>query len=489
MAFVFYRAIVLLYLIGLSSQRMSYYDGVEMPKIAIIGGGIGGTTVAYRLQQIVGSHLSTFDVYESDRVGGRLNTVTVNGKEYETGGSVIHPANQYMAEFAQMFGLKHLEGADGNFAMFREQEKVFETSTNSWISSLQLIWRYGLDLIRIQRSTSRLLSDFGRIYGWQEELQSFTTVPNLLLAMSDEIMASTKMSFKDKLDELKISMKFTEELAVAAARNNYAQFPASLHGFVGSVSIAGAEPGLWAVQGGNYQVPQHLLKSSGAQTISSRVTKVSNITSNSSRPLYRLETADGLTAEYDLVVLAFPLVKGAVEVEFEGFNTDIKGYEQPFHRVFVYIVDGVPNHKHFGYDSLHDMPSIIFPLSENDFYNTLQEIVPVSGDSNPQKLWKVFANTKLTEQQLDTLFASRKSMEIIDWLAYPEYQPDETFASFVLAPGLYYVNAIESAASAMEMSAMAAVNVAYLMVNEWMGHEHLVDNMFIIEEKHIKMEL
>lgn len=33
MAFVFYRAIVLLYLIGLSSQRMSYYDGVEMPKI------------------------------------------------------------------------------------------------------------------------------------------------------------------------------------------------------------------------------------------------------------------------------------------------------------------------------------------------------------------------------------------------------------------------------------------------------------------------
>lgn len=39
----------------------------------------------------------------------------------------------------------------------------------------------------------------------------------------------------------------------------------------GAISLAGVEPGLWNVVGGNYQVPQGLLKKAGANLIKGKV--------------------------------------------------------------------------------------------------------------------------------------------------------------------------------------------------------------------------
>ena len=50
-----------------------------------------------------------------------------------------------------------------------------------------------------------------------------------------------------------------------------------------------------------------------------------------------------------------------------------------------------------------------------------------------------------------------------DWEAYPHFSPPERFQPFKLAPGLYLNNAWENAASAMEMSAVAAKNCALLI--------------------------
>lgn len=72
--------------------------------IAIIGGGIGGTSCAYFLKEIF-KDSAKIDIYEGNKVGGRLDTVVMNdGNEYETGGSVIHQRNKYMSDFAKKFG-------------------------------------------------------------------------------------------------------------------------------------------------------------------------------------------------------------------------------------------------------------------------------------------------------------------------------------------------------------------------------------------------
>ena len=49
------------------------------------------------------------------------------------------------------------------------------------------------------------------------------------------------------------------------------------------------------------------------------------------------------------------------------------------------------------------------------------------------------------------------------WLAYPHFSPPERFQPFKLTEGLYLNNAWENAASAMEMSAVAAKNCALLI--------------------------
>ncbi|XP_017566680.1 prenylcysteine oxidase-like [Pygocentrus nattereri] len=76
----------------------------EQPeKIAVIGGGIGGTGAAYFLRQEFGPPVK-IDVFEAGPVGGRLATENIRGHEYETGGSIIHPLNLHMKHFVDKLG-------------------------------------------------------------------------------------------------------------------------------------------------------------------------------------------------------------------------------------------------------------------------------------------------------------------------------------------------------------------------------------------------
>ena len=52
------------------------------PKVAVIGGGIGGTSVAYFLsQRLPGADVT---VFEMGRVGGRLDTVDIASRRYKS---------------------------------------------------------------------------------------------------------------------------------------------------------------------------------------------------------------------------------------------------------------------------------------------------------------------------------------------------------------------------------------------------------------------
>jgi len=253
--------------------------------------------------------------------------------------------------------------------------------------------------------------------------------------------------------------------------------------------VAGAEPGLWDVKGGNYKVAEGLLQRSKANIIPSAVVKIVNSTVERSKPLYSIHSADGSVRQYDAVILAYPFIAGQQSVEFSGFPTDFSELHRQFHHLFVYIVEGTPNYKHFGYDSLNDMPEIIFPLESMPFYNQISRIYPVSGLPSSTPVYKVFSSGKLSQDELNLLFLSRELTQVVEWMAYPEYSDSMEFTPFVLAPNLYHVNAIELAASAMEMSTIGAVNVATLLYHHSLGNSHRVDNMFVIEEKHLKMEL
>ena len=47
----------------------------------------------------------------------------------------------------------------------------------------------------------------------------------------------------------------------------------TIHAFVGSVALAGAEDGLWAIEGGNWKLVEKLLEVSNATIIDAKVKK------------------------------------------------------------------------------------------------------------------------------------------------------------------------------------------------------------------------
>lgn len=84
-----------------------------LPPAAVVGAGLGGSAVAYFLQQHFGPQVQ-LDVYEPAGVGGRLATVTVNKQQYESRGASIHALSLHMLDFVKILGErrhpKRLEG-------------------------------------------------------------------------------------------------------------------------------------------------------------------------------------------------------------------------------------------------------------------------------------------------------------------------------------------------------------------------------------------
>uniref|UniRef100_A0A8V5GAY4 Uncharacterized protein n=1 Tax=Melopsittacus undulatus TaxID=13146 RepID=A0A8V5GAY4_MELUD len=71
--------------------------------IAVVGAGLGGSAVAYFLQQHFGPQVQ-LDVYEAAAVGGRLATLTVNKQQYESRGGSIHALSLHMQDFVKILG-------------------------------------------------------------------------------------------------------------------------------------------------------------------------------------------------------------------------------------------------------------------------------------------------------------------------------------------------------------------------------------------------
>ena len=87
------------------SEFAKYFDLLTkiLKFLAIIGGGIGGTSTAYFLKELLGQKVE-IDLFESAKVGGRLSNSKSFGREYEVGGSVIDGRNRYMTGFLKAFG-------------------------------------------------------------------------------------------------------------------------------------------------------------------------------------------------------------------------------------------------------------------------------------------------------------------------------------------------------------------------------------------------
>lgn len=454
------------------------------PKIAVIGAGVGGTSFSYFTKELFGDENIEVDVYEANEVGGRLATIDIDGQRYETGGSIIHPDNRYMAHFCKKFDLQKKEGSDFSrkFALYDGKEIVFSESQWEITTLIKLLWRYGFSPLRLSNHVEKMLSYFKRIYQLQELGKSFNSVEDLLKAMSPEFIEDVKISSEKGFAELGISNNTINELIMAGLLVNFGQ-TTSAHKFVGLVSVSAENGHLWAISGGNKQVPEKLLKYSGANLIKEKVTKISlNKESGQFNISYSpldnvhlekdIDTVDqqekrnSVNKTYDIIIMAAPLTRDTSDIVFENFPSTFMIPEGRYHRTVATIVKGDLNYKYFGQENDIDE---IYSIKNTLIINSVGMIQAVEKSNNKKgsKIWKVFSQEPLSDNDLKLLFEKLEEVKVVDWLAYPHYESNQKLGSFSLHKNFYYINAIEWAASAMEMSVIGAKNVALLAYKDW----------------------
>merc|ERR1712029_490688 len=88
----------------------------------------------------------------------------------------------------------------------------------------------------------------------------------------------------------------------------------------------------------------------------------------------------------------------------------------------------------------------------------------ISQDDQMQSVHRLFSHHPVPREFLEIIFNNITHVSTTDWLAYPQYSTvDDKLKFELMSPGLFYNNVIETAASAMEMSVIAARNIVNLI--------------------------
>lgn len=467
--------------------------GDQPKKIAVVGAGIGGTATAYYLRQEFGPGVK-IDVFESGAIGGRLETVKIGDYEYEVGGAIIHPLNLHMKHFVDRLGISPKKDVPSKMAIFNGKELTFEESDWFIINLLRFLWRYGLNFLRMQMWVESVLDKFMRIYQYQQFGYSFSSVERLLHAMGgDSFLTLMNQTLEETMIGEGFSQVFINDIVEPITRVNYGQ-SVRINGFVGAVSLAGAESGLWAVDGGNKRVCSGLLYSSKSELIPAKVTsiaiKVRPSKSGAPASFYEVNYVgeDGAAHSlYDIVIVATPLHPGKSDITFSGFSPPIPShYPGRFQQTVATLVHGLLNVSFLGTTEAPSdfrVSDVLTTASEGSIINSVSSLDPVHippgykpSPASHKKVWKVFSPEPLTQEQLKNMFLSWDSVSETRWLAYPAYSPPRRKTPpFVLHERLYYLNAVEWAASAMEMSAISARNLALLAHHRWHQQDSKID--------------
>uniref|UniRef100_A0A8I3NDT7 Prenylcysteine oxidase 1 like n=1 Tax=Canis lupus familiaris TaxID=9615 RepID=A0A8I3NDT7_CANLF len=467
-------------------------------KIAVVGAGIGGSAVAHFLQQHFGPRVQ-IDVFEKGTVGGRLATISVNKQHYESGAASFHSLSLHMQDFVKQLGLRHRREVVGRSAIFSGEHFVLEETDWYLLNLFRLWWHYGISFLRLQMWVEEVMEKFMRIYKYQAHGYAFSGVEELLYSLGESAFVNmTQRSVAESLLQVGVTQRFIDDVVSAVLRASYGQ-SAAMPAFAGAMSLAGAQGSLWSVEGGNKLVCSGLLKLTKANVIHATVTSVT-LQNTEGKPLYYVEYENEVgngSDFYDIVVIATPLHldNGSSGITFEGFDPPIDAAQGSFQPTVVSLVHGYLNSSYFGFPDPKLFPfASILTTDFPNFFCSLDNICPVNISANfrrkqPQEaaVWRVQSPKPLLRSQLKTLFRSYYSVQTAEWRAHPVYGPHSTLPRFALHDQLFHLNALEWAASSVEVMAVAAKNVALLAYNRWYQDLDKIDQKDLMHK--VKTEL
>ncbi len=136
----------------------------------------------------------------------------------------------------------------------------------------------------------------------------------------------SQRSLKSVLENKSFNKSIVNEIASVACLSNYGQ-SVEINGFVGVISLAGTVGELWAIKGGNKQVPLKLLEKSGATLVNNTLVKY--VGKDKENPdfknviIYQKGEEDIYDNSFDYVIISFP-----IHNKIENFNLDFDSYHK-----------------------------------------------------------------------------------------------------------------------------------------------------------------
>ncbi|XP_054344158.1 prenylcysteine oxidase-like isoform X1 [Pongo pygmaeus] len=395
--------------------------------------------------------------------------------------------------------LRHRREVVGRSAIFGGEHFMLEETDWYLLNLFRLWWHYGISFLRLQMWVEEVMEKFMRIYKYQAHGYAFSGVEELLYSLGESTFVNmTQHSVAESLLQVGVTQRFIDDVVSAVLRASYGQ-SAAMPAFAGAMSLAGAQGSLWSVEGGNKLVCSGLLKLTKANVIHATVTSVT-LHSTEGKALYQVayENEVGNSSDlYDIVVIATPLHldNSSSNLTFAGFHPPIDDVQGSFQPTVVSLVHGYLNSSYFGFPDPKLFPfANILTTDFPSFFCTLDNICPVNISASfrrkqPQEaaVWRVQSPKPLFRTQLKTLFRSYYSVQTAEWQAHPLYGSRPTLPRFALHDQLFYLNALEWAASSVEVMAVAAKNVALLAYNRWYQDLDKIDQKDLMHK--VKTEL
>ncbi|KAH7155126.1 hypothetical protein B0J13DRAFT_544830 [Dactylonectria estremocensis] len=495
----------------------------EVKNVAIIGAGAAGSSAAYHLQKYAeeeGLSINITIFEKTHHIGGRTLTVEAfdePSQPIELGASIFVTINHILYNASQEFDLplgEPYEPEKGSItAIWDGQNFVFETYEGSswWWDVSKMWWKYGLAPYRAVKLVQSVISRFTQMY----EAPHFPFSSLSEKAFELGLLDVTGVTGEQFLAQNNIDGRFGREILQAATRVNYASNLAYIHGLETMVSFA--TDGAVVVKGGNWQIFDRMVRTSGASLY--RNTSVASIStaqneSDTSPPKYLISTRDSRVESsspekyaigFDNVIVASPWQFSHISAEEGILRRDID--EIPYTKLHVTLLASPLklSPEFFGLRPGSKAPSSVYTtLAEDEepkkgadgvgrtgFYSvsTLGNVVnPKTGKL--EFVYKIFSAQPVASEFLAKLFGTEipdtfvgvkgeegneAIVQPISWYyphwfySYPIMLPRVTFQDPIVGDGVYYTSGIESFISTMETSALMGKNVAKLIANDFAG--------------------
>lgn len=459
-----------LFLLFQANKVVAEATTVSQQHVCIIGAGIAGASTAHFLSRLQQSPL--ISVYEKEAaIGGRVRSLYACGAEpVEAGASIIASENHLMRYFTKLLNLTEAKRRTSNsFGLWNGKSFTFQTTKGHYKTIAKFLMRYGTSLFHSRQWTRRLLHHYNSLYpkeGVDASWRGYRSVRSLL-NRTNELYDLSQQSFKRPAGNM-FSQQYIDEMVTAIIRVNYGQNIDDMNALAGSVAMAGSGSGLWSVSGGNQRVIDGLLRLSGATIRSNtRVRSVQrregggySMVTESTMPG---EEQSNSVLDCDAIVLAAPVE--LANITLPGDIASALHVNRSFQRTVATFVRGRLNLSTFGVNA----PEAVLTIAGTDesFTSIGIQCDGTNSSQHENPLWKVFSRQRLSEQTIRHFFDSgAEIVETYPWMAYPKFSPPERFAPFDADDAVgafFYTSPLESAGSAMEMSALSGANAAALV--------------------------